>query len=139
MCCFKQRKTPARIVMVLSAIIFLCSILILVLSVRFYRSELFQSSGELQAWTASKFYTLVSFSIMAFLVSIGGILSAYFKQQRWPVVVFGILLTVICFMFISSGIGMATLAATSGHDMEQFCENPIRENPNDSKFRTYIY
>ena len=41
MCCFRLRKTPARIVMALSGLIFLCSIAILVLSINFYKSELF--------------------------------------------------------------------------------------------------
>ena len=80
-CCFKQRKTPARIVVGLSFVIFLCSIAILFLTVRFYKSELFQNNGELSGFASSTFYTLMSFSIVAFLVSIGGMFSAAYDKH----------------------------------------------------------
>ncbi len=60
----------------------------------------------------------MSFSIVAFLVSIGGMVSASVDKHRWPVVIFGIMLTVVCIVFITFGILLATLSSTSGDDME---------------------
>lgn len=70
------------------------------------------------------FYTLISFSIVAFFVSIGGMISASVVRYRWPVVIFGIMLTVVVFVFISFGISLTTLSSTSESDILEFCENP---------------
>lgn len=81
----------------------------------------------------------MSFSIVAFLVSIGGMISASIEKQRWPVVIFGIMLTVVTLVFIIFGISLATLSRTSEADIREFCEDKTREGSNDSKFRRYIY
>ena len=139
MCCFKFRQTPARIVFVLSALIFLCSIGILLLTVRFYKSELFSNNGELSGFAESTFYTLMSFSIVAFLVSVGGMLSASIKKYRWPTVIFGIMLTVVTIVCISFGISLTSLSSSSEADIRDFCETRSRTSSNESKFRGYVY
>ena len=139
MCCFRNRQTPARIVFVLSGFIFVCSIGILLLTVRFYRSELFQNNGELSGFAESTFYTLISFSIVAFLVSISGMVSASIVKYRWPAVIFGIMLTVVTFVYIAFGISLATLSSSSEADMLEFCETKTRTSASNSKFRGYVY
>ena len=126
MCCFKLRQTPARIVFVLSGLIFLCSIGILILTVRFYKSELFSNNGELSGFAESTFYTLMSFSIVAFLVSLGGMLSASIVKYRWPTVIFGIMLTVVTIVYISFGISLTSLSSSSEADILDFCEKRTR-------------
>ena len=81
----------------------------------------------------------MSFSIVAFLVSIGGMISASVAKYRWPIVIFGIMLTVVTFVFIIFGFSLATLSKTSETDIREFCENKTRNSSNDSKFRSYIY
>ena len=81
----------------------------------------------------------MSFSIVAFLVSIGGMVSASIEKHRWPAVIFGIMLTVVTIVFIVFGISLATLSSTSEADIREFCENKTRESSNNSKFRRYIY
>ena len=66
----------------------------------------------------------MSFSIVAFFVAIGGMISASVERYRWPVVIFGIMLTVVCFVFIIFGISLTTLSNTSESDIQAFCENP---------------
>ena len=81
----------------------------------------------------------MSFSIVAFLVSIGGMISASVEKYRWPSYIFGIMLTVVTIIFIVIGISLATLSKASESDIREFCKNKSRESTNDSKFRRYIY
>ncbi len=76
--CFAQRKKPACVVGILSAVVLSAAIAMIALSVRFTGADLFKAfkedDAEISKLKNISFYILISFSGIVFLLGIWGLL-----------------------------------------------------------------
>lgn len=75
--CFSQRKKPACIVAIFSAVIFILACIMLALSIKFTGADIFKAvkdeDGEMDKLKNITFYILASFSSIALLLGIWGL------------------------------------------------------------------
>ena len=75
--CFSQRKKPACIVAILSAVILAVAIAMIALSVKFTGADIFKAfkdvDGELGKLKNVTFYILGGFSMLAFILAVWGL------------------------------------------------------------------
>ena len=124
--CFSQRKKPACMVAILSGVIFVLSIGMIVLSVKFTGADVFKAfkddGGEVEKLKNITFYILASFSALALILGIWGLCLLKCTNRCCPII-FGVCLLptwIVTFIF---GCLIAWFSNSSPSTIQQFCNN----------------
>ena len=122
--CFAQRKKPACIVAILSAVILAVSIAMIALSIKFTGADLFKAfkdeDGEISKLKNITFYVLMFFSVIAMVLGICGLCLLRCTNRCYPIV-FGVCLLptwIVTFVF---GAIIAWFSNSSPSTIRQFC------------------
>lgn len=140
--CWHKRSPAARILAVTSTIICLMSIGILALTVRFFKSDLFSTEGALKDVSSLIFYVFFGFSLVAIITAMFGMIAAK-VSHRAPVIIYGIVMTLIWIVFLGAGFIVAMTSYVGEPTLDAFCKgeldesNPLATSLGDT-FRDYI-
>jgi len=102
-------------------VICLCSFVILGLLIRFYKSEIFSQEGGLETYASTMFYILISFFVITVLTAVLGFCAAKCDTNRIPAFIYGILLFIVCIVFMVFGFTLSLLSTTSESTITSFC------------------
>jgi len=118
--CFEERKIPAAIVGVFSIILFIISLVMIALSVKFNNSGLSTDLGSMGDYTNVAFIVLLTASIVALMSAICGCLSCKIKN-RIVTVCFGLTLLPAAVAIIVFGAILTGISNTPESEIREFC------------------
>ena len=136
--CFKNREGPARCVLILNIILIVFMTFVLVLAVRLSSADLFNVPGDMTAQGGKAFTNGISFSIIGMITSGIGIFAVYYKKNRAPIVIHGIMNSILQVVFIIWGFGLMFSSVSERRTIETYCRTRERISyDEDALLRNY--
>ena len=122
--CFKNRKTPAIIVAIISLLICILSATVIGLAMRMKNSNFSTAAEDIEGFSVVilyYFYFCLGLAVVAFVAAMLGCASAKIKN-RCPVIFFGIISFVLMILYLLVGLTLVLIVGASGAELTRMCD-----------------
>ena len=130
--CFSNRKRPACIVAIFSAVLLATSIGMIALAIKFTGADIFKAlkdeSGEVNRLADVTFYILASFSTMSLIMSIWGLCLLKCCKAKCCPICFGVCLLPVWVLTFMFGTLVAWFSNSSPSTVQAFCSGEKQDS-----------